>query len=129
MDDGQCPDLARALARTNEVLGALRREVSDLRTEVRAAPKVAVARGSVPLGIRDRRRGRALVGPAPTKTSPSADMVADAIKAGLESESDSDDEEPKPAPGTTTPYSAGRMDDEARQFRTELDPCSGSLSV
>ena len=79
--------------------------------------------------MRDRRRGRALVGPAPTKPSPSADIVADAIKAGLESESDSDDEEPKPAPGTTTPYSAGQMDGEARQLRTELDPCSGSLSV
>ena len=52
-------------------------------------------------------------------------MVADAIKAGLESESDSDDEEPKPAPGTTTPYSAEKMDDDARQFRTELDPVFG----
>ena len=125
LDDGQCPDLARALSRTNEVLDALQREVSDLRTEVRAAPKVALARGSVPLGVRDRRRCRALVGPAPPKSCPSADMVAGSIKAGLESESDSDEKEPKPAPGTTTPYSAGKMDDDARQFRTELDPVFG----
>ena len=48
LDVGQCPDLARALARTKEMLGELQREVSDLRTEVRAAPKVALARGSVP---------------------------------------------------------------------------------
>ena len=48
LGDGQCPDLARALARTNEVLGALQREVSDLRTEVQVAPKVALARGSFP---------------------------------------------------------------------------------
>ena len=125
LDEGHCPDLARALDRTNEVLGALQREVSDLRTEVRAAPTVALARGSVPLAVRDRRRGRALVGPAPTKTIPSADMVADAIKAGLESESDSDDEERKPAPEKATPYSTGKMDDDARHFRTELDPVFG----
>ena len=52
-------------------------------------------------------------------------MVADAIKAGLEFESDSDDDEPKPAHRTTSPYSTGKMDDNARHFRTELDPVFG----
>ena len=85
LDDGHCPDLARALNRTNEVLGALQREVSDLRTELRAAPKVALARRSVPLGVRYKCLERVLVGPEPTRTSPSSEMVADAIKAGRRS--------------------------------------------
>ena len=49
-------DVKATQRRMEEMLRSLRAEISDLREEIRANPRVALSRNDVPRGTRDLRR-------------------------------------------------------------------------